>query len=128
MWAWIKPRWVCRVVSHHETPADCLGRIRCLRCGAKRYHIAMLNGAVLETRWADDDSAPIRSTREPTASDHLILVGMRLAEAGMPLAWLYAQHDQLDGMSPADACKAGRTDQVFSLIEQWTEYQEHHDV
>jgi hypothetical protein len=129
MWTWFKARWACRVVGHHETPVDCLGRIRCLRCGARRYHIPLTNGSLITSPWNLDDP-PIRShtTRELRSADQLVNVGLRIAEAGMPLAWLYAQHPQLDGLTPAEACAAGQVDQVFALIDQWIEYQEHHDV
>lgn len=128
MWNRFKAQLTCRLVGHHEAPVDRAGWTCCLRCGRQRTVLRFQNGTTVTG--ADSDPSRIRSHthRLPTSGDQLIVIGMRVAQAGMPLAWLYAQHPELEYLTPAEACQAGQVDQVLELVEQWIEYQIHHDV
>ena len=113
---------LCSLFGHANYPAGVFGRAKCARCGAVVFQPPLIFPDVGVV------DRPEPTPRVQVPADSLILVGVKMAEVGMPLAWLFAAHEALDGMSPSEACQHGQVDRVFELIEIWASYQDHDDV
>jgi hypothetical protein len=47
-----------------------------------------------------------------------VILGGKLVTLNLGLTWLYSPHAELDGMSPRDACDAGRLEEVEAIIQR----------
>lgn len=59
-----------------------------------------------------------RSPAQVTAEHALkaFKLGTRISQLGLGIDWLYQPHEKLNGLSPKEACDAGRMDEVEQLV------------